>query len=61
MRGGGEGCPPEPPAPLLVHLGPGRHAVYRHEEHLPRLDHPEQHLVVEVGEVAMVVAGVWEM
>ena len=35
---------PEPPAALLVHLGPGGDAVHGQEEHLLGLDHAEQHL-----------------
>jgi hypothetical protein len=33
-----------PPAPLLVHLGAGRHPVNGHEENLTGLDHPEEDL-----------------
>ncbi len=33
-----------PPAPLLVHLGAGRHSVNGHEENLTGLDHPEEDL-----------------
>jgi hypothetical protein len=38
---------PEPPAPLLVHLGPGCTSIDGHEEDLSRLDLGEQ--VVDVG------------
>lgn len=38
---------PEPPAPLLVHLGSRGTSIDGHEEHLPRLDLGEQ--VIDVG------------
>ena len=37
---------PEPPTPLLVHLGSGGHAIHCHEEHLLGRNDPEENLDV---------------
>lgn len=37
---------PKPSTPLLVHLCPRCNTIHSHEEDLPRLDDPEEHLQV---------------